>query len=91
MRATEVTPHGSVLLVEDDAPIGGRVRDALEIAGYRVTWVRTGASALIEAQIRPPETVLLDLGLPDCDGIGVARTLRSRHPSVAADHVDRTR
>lgn len=72
-----------VILIEDDAGIGARIRDGLQANGFRVRWCRTGHGALAEAEQGPaPDVVLIDLGLPDVDGIDVARTLRSRHPGI---------
>lgn len=82
MTLGDSAPRGPVLLVEDDAQIGRHVRDGLTAAGYPVLWCRTGQAALAEAGRVQPETVLLDLGLPDSDGIEIARTLRSGHPSM---------
>jgi DNA-binding response OmpR family regulator len=72
-----------VILIEDDAGIGARIRDGLQANGFLVRWCRTGHSGLAEAQEKPaPDVVLIDLGLPDVDGIDIARTLRSQHPGV---------
>jgi len=81
-----------VLLVEDDEPIADSLRRGLVRYGYDVSWVRTGAEALAAA---PADLVLLDLGLPDVDGLDVCRELRARGDvpiiviSARADEVDR--
>ncbi len=81
-----------VLLVEDDQPIADSLRRGLVRYGYDVTWVRTGAEAL---DAGPADMVLLDLGLPDVDGLDVCRELRARGDvpiiviSARADEVDR--
>ncbi len=72
---------GRVLLVEDEDGIGRRVEAALRAAGHNVTWQRTGHSALIEANQSTFDLVLLDLGLPDADGVEVCRDLRLRQPT----------
>ena len=72
---------GRVLLVEDEDGIGRRVESALRAGGHTVTWQRTGSSALIEAGRTTFDLVLLDLGLPDSDGVEVCRDLRVRQPS----------
>ncbi|WP_275558965.1 response regulator transcription factor [Streptomyces sp. 5-6(2022)] len=72
----------SVLFIEDDEVIGRHVEAGLRSHGYAVTWVRTGGSGLAEADRSPIDVVLLDLGLPDMDGIDVARQLRNGHPDV---------
>ena len=73
-------PH--VLLVEDDEEIGRQITEGLRAAGHPTRWSRTGHRGIEEARGRPPRVVLLDLGLPDADGIDVARRLRAEHPSV---------
>jgi len=64
-----------VLVVEDDARLRGLVREALEATGHRVTAVGTGGDALLRALEGGIDLVLLDLNLPDVDGIEVARRL----------------
>lgn len=59
----------TVLVVEDDTEIRGMVRMTLEAEGYRVAEAATCARALIEASTRRPDLVILDLGLPDRDGL----------------------
>jgi DNA-binding response OmpR family regulator len=65
-----------VLLVEDDPKIGRGVAQALETSGYEVDWVTTGRGAIDVAISDPPALVLLDLGLPDIDGVEVCTRLR---------------
>jgi len=72
----------SVLIVEDDEVIGRHLQVGLTSHGYLVTWARTGRSAVQLAGSTDPAVVLLDLGLPDGDGIDIARTLRSDHPQL---------
>lgn len=69
-----------LLLVEDDATIGALLESALRANGHTVTWQRTGASALAHAARDGADLVLLDLGLPDMDGVDVCRELRSLLP-----------
>jgi DNA-binding response OmpR family regulator len=71
-----------LLLVEDDAKIGKGVAQALENSGYEVEWVTTGRAALDAAISAPPALVLLDLGLPDIDGVDVCAQLRTLLPST---------
>jgi DNA-binding response OmpR family regulator len=66
----------AILLVEDDPTIGELVMSALRGDGHNVAWVRTGAEASRVASRRAHDLVLLDLGLPDVDGIELCRTLR---------------
>jgi DNA-binding response OmpR family regulator len=70
-----------VLLVEDEDGIGHRVEAALRAGGHSVAWQRTGHSALIEARAGRFDLVLLDLGLPDVDGIELCRDLRLEQPA----------
>ncbi len=65
-----------ILLVEDEAPIRKFVRASLEGEGYRLTEAETGQKALALAASQPPDLVILDLGLPDKDGLDVLRSLR---------------
>lgn len=71
----EVAPK--VVVVEDERQIRRFVRTALEDEGCQVYEAETGAQALVEAGARKPDLVILDLGLPDRDGIAVIRDLRS--------------
>lgn len=65
-----------ILLVEDDLPLASGLQKALRNAGYACNHVETGASALSAIRTERPDLVLMDLGLPDTDGITVLRTLR---------------
>jgi DNA-binding response OmpR family regulator len=71
-----------VLVVEDDATLGGGLRQALDAHGYQASWARTGAEAL-ELAHDPYDIVLLDLTLPDLDGVEVCRRLRAGRPRLA--------
>jgi len=67
-----------VLLVEDDGMIGESVRTALRQSGDAVDWVRSGAAADGTLATERFDLVLLDLGLPQRDGLDVLRALRAR-------------
>jgi two-component system OmpR family response regulator len=71
-----------LLLVEDDAMIGEAVLQVLRTEHYAVDWVRDGAMADAALRSEQYDLVLLDLGLPQRDGLEVLRALRSRHASV---------
>ncbi|NRN65956.1 Alkaline phosphatase synthesis transcriptional regulatory protein PhoP [Kibdelosporangium sp. 4NS15] len=71
-----------LLLVEDDRTIGEALESSLRLHGYEVSWSRAGAVALHEAQRSTFDLVLLDLGLPDLDGVEVCRRLRSVQPQA---------
>lgn len=72
---SELSP--TVIVVEDEKQIRRFVRDALETEGFHVFEAETVRQGLIEAGTRKPDLVILDLGLPDCDGIEFIRDLRS--------------
>ncbi|MDC7690333.1 two-component system response regulator KdpE [Vogesella indigofera] len=67
----------TALIIEDEAAIRRFVRSALEDEGYRVFEADTVARGLIEAGTRKPDIVVLDLGLPDGDGVSLLLDLRS--------------
>lgn len=66
-----------VLVVEDEAVIRKFLRPALEEHGYTYAEAGTGTEGIAQASTRVPELVLLDLGLPDMDGLDVVRRIRS--------------
>jgi DNA-binding response OmpR family regulator len=66
----------AIMLVEDDFTIGGLVMSTLRGDGHDVAWVRSGADARRVAARRPVDLILLDLGLPDVDGLDLCRELR---------------
>lgn len=72
----------ALLLVEDDERIGELVQSALHGGGHSVAWQRTGTSALVELQRGRFDLVLLDLGLPDADGIDLCRRFRATQPDT---------
>jgi two-component system KDP operon response regulator KdpE len=65
-----------ILVVEDDPGLVRALRSGLQARGYGVTTAASGRTALEAATIREPDIVLLDLGLPDLDGVEVCRQLR---------------
>lgn len=65
-----------ILLVDDDRDITGTLRAYLEQAGYGVSAVHDGPSALASFRNDTPDLVVLDLGLPEVDGLDVARSIR---------------
>jgi two-component system KDP operon response regulator KdpE len=75
MTPSAVT-EASVLLVEDDRALAQVLELALSARGYSVVSVATGAGGLEAASVSLPDVVVLDLGLPDLDGIEVCRQLR---------------
>lgn len=71
-----------VLVVEDDPLIGTTLHDSLNAQGYRVDWVTTGARAQQSARAGPVDLALIDLGLPDLDGVELIRRLRAATPEA---------
>lgn len=73
-----------VLVVEDEPQMRRFLRAALTGHGYRLVEAETGVSGLTEAATRNPDVVLLDLGLPDMDGLEFTKRLRewTRMPVV---------
>jgi len=70
-----------ILVVEDESRIARIVRDYLERAGYSVALAGNGTDALAFARSRRPDLIVLDLGLPQMDGLEVTRALR-KHSNV---------
>ena len=66
-------PH--ILMVEDDAAVGNLIATTLETQNYQFHRAKTGASALVDALSYRPDVMLLDLGLPDMDGLDVLKEL----------------
>ena len=66
-----------ILVVEDDAAVRNLITTTLEAHDYRFQSAKDGNSAIIEASSHNPDIVLLDLGLPDIDGVDVIKKIRS--------------
>ena len=66
-----------ILVIEDDAGIRAVMRALLETHGYRIVEAETAVRAVIEARAHKPDLLLVDLGLPDADGLIVIRKVRS--------------
>ncbi|TDV32762.1 winged helix family two component transcriptional regulator [Paraburkholderia caballeronis] len=69
-------PSVAVVLIEDEKQIRRFVRVSLEGEGMSVFEAATGKQGLVEAATRKPDLVIVDLGLPDTDGLDVIRELR---------------
>ncbi|MDD4912807.1 MAG: two-component system response regulator KdpE [Sideroxydans sp.] len=67
----------TIIVVEDEAQIRRFLRSALDTEGYQVVEAETGKQGLADAATRKPDLVILDLGLPDMDGIEVVKALRT--------------
>jgi DNA-binding response OmpR family regulator len=89
------SPDAPILVVEDDEGIGRPLTSALTGQGHDVLWALSATEALELARSDPPALVLLDLGLPDLDGVELCRQLRAGLPhavivvlTARADDVD---
>lgn len=71
-----MTDQPRILVIEDEAPIRRFLKAALVANGYQYEESATAEQGLILAASQPPDLVILDLGLPDLDGIEVIRRLR---------------
>jgi DNA-binding response OmpR family regulator len=67
-----------ILLVEDDASLSRALQQALQKQGYSVNAVERGKAALHVVQTDAPDIVILDLGLPDMDGLAVLKAVREK-------------
>lgn len=90
MNANAAKPH-SALVIDDEVQIRRLLRLTLEANGYRVFEATTGQEGLLAAALHRPDVVLLDLGLPDLDGVTVLKRLRewSQVPVVVLTVRDR--
>ena len=90
-----MTAPARILVIDDEAPIRRFLRVALEAEGYGVIEAGTARDGLAMAAREAPGLVVLDLGLPDADGLSVLRDLRGWSPvpvlilSVRADEGDK--
>ena len=66
-----------ILVVEDDTPVRNLITTTLKAHDYRFLTASTGEGAVMEAASHNPDVILLDLGLPDLDGVEVIRRIRS--------------
>lgn len=66
-----------ILVVEDDAAIKNLIATTLETQNYRFHTAQTGAQAVMEAVSQNPDILLLDLGLPDIDGVEIIKKIRT--------------
>jgi two-component system, OmpR family, KDP operon response regulator KdpE len=71
-------PERTILVVEDDASIMQFVCASLSASGLRPVSAATGAQAISEAAREPPQMLIVDLGLPDMDGVDLIARLRTQ-------------
>ena len=76
VNATPAAPPRLVLVIEDEPPIRRFLRAAFESAGFLFEEAATARDGLAQAAARAPDLIVLDLGLPDLDGIEVTQRLR---------------
>jgi two-component system, OmpR family, response regulator MprA len=74
--STAPQPNSYVAIVDDDAAIRSALGRALRMENYDVELFEDGASALKAVQLRAPDAIVLDLQLPDIDGLEVCRRIR---------------
>ncbi len=72
----------SVLVVDDDADVRALLKDLLSEEGYKPRIAKTGAEALEAVAKDLPDLVMMDVKLPDQDGLGVLKTLKREHPEL---------
>jgi DNA-binding response OmpR family regulator len=72
----------SLVVVEDDEEIGRLLESGLQTDGHAVRRYRTGRGAVAESSVCPADLIVLDLGLPDMDGLDVCRELRAAVPNT---------
>jgi two-component system KDP operon response regulator KdpE len=70
------TPQTTLVVIEDDPQIRRFLRTGLSAEPFRIFEAETGKDGLVEAATRKPDLVILDLGLPDIDGVDVVAQLR---------------
>lgn len=66
-----------IVIIEDDPPIQRFLRTSLSTHGFAVFVAESGKQGIVEAGVRKPDLVILDLGLPDMDGVEVIKSMRS--------------
>ncbi len=86
-----MNPQPTILIIDDEPPIRRLLRAALEPQGYRVCEAENGQLGLQEAVACRPDAVVLDLGLPDMDGLQILKRLRewSQSPVLVLSVRDR--
>jgi DNA-binding NtrC family response regulator len=74
--------HATVLIVDDEPNILVSLRRALEVEGYRAVVAGGGAAALAKAEQEAPEVVVLDVAMPEMDGLEVLARLKEKQPDL---------
>ena len=81
-KGSTLADKRSVLVVDDDAEIRSLLTDLLKEEGYAVTAVRSGAEASAAVAKALPDLVMMDVQLPDTDGIGLLKQLKQGHSEL---------
>ena len=66
-----------ILIVEDDPAISNLIRTTLDTQNYQYHTAKTGSGAILDAVSYNPDVIILDLGLPDMDGVEIIKKVRS--------------
>ena len=72
----------SILVVDDDADVRSLLSDLCADEGYQVSTAKTGQEALASVESKRPDLVMMDVQLPDQDGLAVLKQLRQKHPEL---------
>jgi len=81
-RASEPEAPGSILIIDDEHAIRESLQTLLEMENYQVSWADTAEAGLARLAGNPFDLVLLDIGLPDRNGLDVLEEIRERDPSL---------
>ena len=80
----ETTQRGSILIIDDDESMAEVLAERLKRQHFRVIAATSGAAGLAAARSERPNLILLDLGLPDCDGLDVCQKMAD---SIETGHI----
>ena len=83
--STAPAPNSYVAIVDDDSAIRSALGRALRMENYDVELFEDGSSALKAIQLRAPDAIVLDLQLPDVDGLEVCRRIRRSGDTTPID------
>jgi len=82
----------NILIVEDDPTVGAGLNQLLNAEGYETTWVRASADACEAARLLKPHVAIIDINLPDGNGIDLVPLLRAEHDGlpivISTGHVE---
>ncbi len=82
ITSRRVRPDMRVTMIEDDESVGAGLVAILDFEGITTDWVRLGTEAVSRIAANPPDVVILDLGLPDLDGMQVYEQIAARWPDL---------